>query len=146
MKICSRCHIRKSACSFPRNASRSDGRSRYCTPCQRDYIRSHYRRNKQQYLYRNQERRVNLKALINKLKAGPCSDCHRSYPPYVMDFDHVRGHKLRVIGRAAHSGVSYTTLLDEIAKCELVCSNCHRERTHVRLVNRTTTSRLKDQN
>jgi hypothetical protein len=49
-----------------------------------------------------------------------------------MDFDHVRGEKLFEIGQAPSKGASLATLLAEIAKCEVVCSNCHRQRTHDR--------------
>jgi hypothetical protein len=44
-----------------------------------------------------------------------------------MDFDHVRGRKLFNIG-ASLSTVSLVRLLKEIAKCEIVCANCHRLR------------------
>ena len=49
-----------------------------------------------------------------------------------MDFDHVRG-KTAGISRLLQANVSMTRLLAEIAKCDLVCSNCHRIRTWNRL-------------
>ncbi len=64
------------------------------------------------------------------LKSNPCMDCTRTYPSVAMDFDHVRGEK--------HSEVtdmwswSRSKVLAEIAKCELVCANCHRVRTYTR--------------
>lgn len=69
---------------------------------------------------------------VNELKQNtPCSDCGVNYPYYIMDFDHVRGEKLgnvadliRVKGR--------NKVFEEIDKCELVCSNCHRQRTYDR--------------
>lgn len=65
---------------------------------------------------------------INALKNRPCIDCGLKYPPECMDFDHVRGKKLFTIGeRRRQSG-----LLAEIAKCDLVCANCHRIRTRAR--------------
>ena len=69
-----------------------------------------------------------------KLKAAPCTDCGVCYPPYVMDFDHLRD-KRRLISRLR--GVSTKLLLSEVAKCELVCSNCHRIRTFKRGVGLT---------
>ena len=41
-----------------------------------------------------------------------------------MDFDHVSGMRMRTVERE--------TILAEIAKCESVCANCHRARTHLR--------------
>lgn len=69
-------------------------------------------------------------ALIRDLKDEPCVDCGHEYPHYVMDFDHVRGEKLFSIGRAYHRSISVDEIIREAAKCDVVCSNCHRERTH----------------
>lgn len=69
-------------------------------------------------------------AYVNTLKAAPCSDCGGTFPPCAMDFDHVRGEKRR--GIAAAIGRSRAALLRELEKCELVCANCHRIRTHIR--------------
>jgi hypothetical protein len=70
-------------------------------------------------------------AFVSALKAGPCLDCGVRYPSYVMDFDHRPGTE-----KAAAVGLMFGTtverLLEEISKCDLVCSNCHRERTRQR--------------
>lgn len=60
---------------------------------------------------------------INSLKSHPCLDCKGTFDPVCMQFDHVRGKKFFTIGSQVR--VSLARLLDEIAKCELVCSNCH---------------------
>jgi len=74
--------------------------------------------------------RQRRREFIDKLKDVPCVDCRVKYPSYVMDFDHVRGEKVMDISDMIGVAVSMEKLLDEIAKCEVVCSNCHRERTH----------------
>ncbi len=61
----------------------------------------------------------------------PCLDCGISYPYYVMDFDHVRGKKHANVMELIPT-LSKKKINEEIAKCELVCSNCHRIRTHIR--------------
>lgn len=72
--------------------------------------------------------RASQRSVIEAAKAKPCADCGGTFPSVVMDFDHVRGDKLFNIGSAgAHHGRQ--ALLDEIAKCEVVCANCHRLRT-----------------
>ncbi len=48
-----------------------------------------------------------------------------------MDFDHVRDVKAFSIMQSVNSR-GLPTLLREIAKCEVVCSNCHRIRTTAR--------------
>lgn len=69
---------------------------------------------------------------IESLKNAPCTDCTNSFPPECMDFDHVRGEKLFNIGHMAARTPPLQVILDEIAKCELVCANCHRIRTRKR--------------
>ncbi len=67
---------------------------------------------------------------IATVKAIPCADCGKSYPRCVMDFDHRDPSQKRfTIGRHP-AGASLAALMEEIAKCDVVCSNCHRVRTH----------------
>jgi hypothetical protein len=64
----------------------------------------------------------------------PCTDCGDSYPHYVMQFDHVRGEKLGDVSTMVTSGCSLKRIQTEIAKCELVCANCHAKRTYQRRI------------
>ena len=61
---------------------------------------------------------------------NPCMDCKVSYPYYMMDFDHVRGTKQANVAELINT-LSKKRLDEEIAKCEIVCSNCHRARTYI---------------
>jgi hypothetical protein len=62
----------------------------------------------------------------------PCTDCRKLYPYYVMDFDHLEGSdKLNNVNYLSYTG-RIKALKIEIAKCEIVCSNCHRARTYRR--------------
>ena len=72
--------------------------------------------------------RTKLRAHLHELKSSPCADCGRRFDPVCMDFDHRPGEaKLFGIGKSLH--VKREDLLAEIAKCDLVCANCHRIRT-----------------
>lgn len=64
----------------------------------------------------------------------PCTDCGHTFPACVMDFDHVSGEKVNNIGTMVAHGWSKEKILKEMAKCELVCANCHRIRTWKRKV------------
>jgi len=71
---------------------------------------------------------------IRQMKADtPCTDCKKSYPWYIMDFDHLRDKKYSLRLMVQH-GYSLNTIRKEIEKCEIVCSNCHRARTHQRRI------------
>lgn len=58
-------------------------------------------------------------------KIRPCDRCSGSFPAYVMDFHHRDpATKLFTVGQTATRG--YEGLMAEIAKCDLLCANCHR--------------------
>ncbi len=80
--------------------------------------------------YRSAQRQA--KAHIDALKAGPCMDCGQTFPPECMDFDHVRGTKTFTVSHIAKALKNIELLEAEIAKCDLVCANCHRIRTRAR--------------
>lgn len=72
---------------------------------------------------------------VRKIKeSNPCTDCGEYYHYSQMDFDHLNDKK-HSIARLANSEASIKTIKLEIEKCELVCSNCHRMRTWIRLQN-----------
>ena len=68
-------------------------------------------------------------ALVNSLKSKPCADCGGCFPPECMDFDHRPGTgKKWGIGTCV-ARYTLDALFEEIAKCDIVCANCHRIRT-----------------
>lgn len=78
-------------------------------------------------------RKAAIREWVRTLKAAPCTDCGQTFPPECMDFDHRDGRtKLRGVGILAGAGSSRRLISTEIAKCDLVCANCHRIRTQRR--------------
>ena len=71
-------------------------------------------------------------ARMDVIKSAPCMDCHGSFPPYIMDFDHRNpADKAFEINAALYSGISWSRIVAEVAKCDVVCVRCHRLRTWV---------------
>lgn len=72
------------------------------------------------------------KDFLDWLKQAPCQDCGRGYPVECMDFD--RRPRTRK-STALSYGVNYECrkIVAEVAKCDLVCANCHRIRTTKRM-------------
>lgn len=99
----------------------------------REYRRKQYQQGgtqKEKHLARVKARREKIWAwYISQKDMKPCTDCGIPYRYYVMDWDHLEDKTFNA-GRAAT--YSLKRLQEEIAKCELVCSNCHRERTYRR--------------
>lgn len=74
---------------------------------------------------------ANKKRIRELKESTPCADCGEYYPFYVMQFDHLD----RYVKRAAISRLSssaWETVKDEMAKCVIVCANCHAFRTYYR--------------
>jgi hypothetical protein len=104
--------------------------------------RRHYVKNREKILADRKERnparnrhrnarRGRLQEYVDSVKAEtPCADCGCDYPSYVMDFDHVRGKKVANIAKLVSACRPLLMIQDEIAKCDIVCANCHRLRTH----------------
>jgi hypothetical protein len=102
----------------------------------REYMRRWYKEHRELHIARVQvttrRRRSSLRQQINVLKQRPCADCGVQYPPYVMQFDHVAGEKFDDICTMRRRLLGWNTILAEIAKCDVVCSNCHASRTYFR--------------
>lgn len=97
----------------------------------RKRAKEHYAANKQSYVDRAKKRSESVRRWLKDQKTGvPCADCGEVYPHYVMDYDHLGDKEFEISDRPG--GRSKERLLAEIAKCELVCANCHRERSHQR--------------
>ena len=97
--------------------------------------KKHYYANKQSYLERNSRYRTEIRQYVQGLKeAVACIDCGVTYPYYVMDFDHLDGSiKENDINFLSNTG-RIGAVKREIEKCEIVCANCHRIRTHKRFL------------
>jgi hypothetical protein len=76
-----------------------------------------------------------LKKRLSEIKQNSgCADCGLTNP-IVLDFDHLKDKKYNV-SRMIHDGFSWAAIKKEIAKCEVVCANCHRIRTYIRLTSK----------
>ena len=134
VKKCSRCLIEKPANEFyVRRLKRSTALQVDCIECTKAYHKEHYRANKEKYLKSTKTNKKLAYEKINKLKDNPCTDCGNRFPPEAMDFDHINYDKEYSIAMLVGMN-SMTKALSEIEKCELVCANCHRIRTKLRIV------------
>ncbi len=106
-------------------------RDNLCRVCRSAYGKEHYAANRQRYIDQAAARKHALgfqrtTFLIDFFTTHPCVDCGEM-DPVVLEFDHLRDKSFCV-------GLELTRrrwqdILDEIAKCEVVCANCHRRRT-----------------
>lgn len=66
-----------------------------------------------------------------KEKSG-CVDCGEKYPHYMLHFDHLPGFKKSGSVSEIYSRNGREKGLEEMAKCDIVCANCHAIRTYNR--------------
>jgi hypothetical protein len=100
-----------------------------------DYYKQWYQENRSDEIKRARSNQNYLRQFIQTKKDVPCKDCGIKYPYYIMAFDHVRGKKLGNLSRM-HVMFGKVQILKEIAKCDVVCANCHAARTWKRLKGR----------
>ena len=81
------------------------------------------------------QKRSMLDWIISKYEGVPCLDCDKVFEWCAMDFDH-RPEEIKSFNIASRGSVLITSeriaqIEKEITKCDLICSNCHRIRTHI---------------
>ena len=106
-------------------------RDNYCGPCRAGYKREHYAANRSRYIERAlapEQTPIPERAayIVDFFRGHPCVDCGED-DPIVLEFDH-RADKCFEISKGLRDR-EWQSVLDEIAKCDVVCANCHRRRT-----------------
>lgn len=135
-KLCRGCGSLRTPEQFALKDSRTGQRHSQCRECGRRRSREHYRANRVAYIARNRRnslllRRRNADVVYEYLLRHPCTSCAES-DPVVLEFNHRDPRsKIANVSDLVRSGCSIERLLDEIAKCDVVCANCHQQLTSV---------------
>lgn len=150
-KVCSGCEINKELNKFSLRYKngKAVGYQSWCKSCTKTYKSKWRLGYKKRYnslrkgKFGGKKRNIRRERLLRTakrrkfvwdLKRKPCADCERSYPPWIMDFDHREGEtKLYNVSQLWKSRKSsWARLKAEVAKCDVICANCHRQRTYDR--------------
>jgi hypothetical protein len=128
---CGTCGESKDAEQFNWRREAKGQRDSMCRACRAAYKQAHDAANRQRYIDNAVRRRKRIgeermRMILDHLRTHPCVDCGLS-DIEVLEFDHL-GDKEFSIARGFRDR-SLSALLDEMAKCEVVCANCHRRRT-----------------
>lgn len=129
---CSKCGLLKDESCFYRRSRVASGRNGVCGECLRTYGKAWYEKNRESRragLAGHTKRRwqENRRLVFEYLSGRSCMDCGER-DVVVFEFDHVRGEKTASVGFMVQR-FSWAKIQAEIAKCDVVCANCHRRRT-----------------
>jgi hypothetical protein len=134
VKLCPTCGVTKPPADFHWKYKSKGQRQYQCRDCMRAYIRDHYRRNTEYYVDKARRRkhqyiRETYAKIRDYFETHPCVDCGET-DPVVLEFDHIdRESKEAAISEMVQAQRPWQAILNEIAKCEVRCANCHRRRT-----------------
>jgi hypothetical protein len=133
MKRCSKCGETKPYPEFHKY-KRGDGYQPWCKRCRKEYDHDYNLRNHRRWADKKLAWQKSRSAWLREMKTGKtCTDCGDTFPPECMQWDHLPGTvKLGEISDKMRQW-SPKLIFEEIAKCELVCANCHAIRTYRRL-------------
>lgn len=126
MKHCNECNTDKPLDEFSiRNKERGTRNSR-CKQCIRDYGKRHYRDNRLDYLQSSSDqKRRNKQWFADLKKTLSCEHCGEDHPA-VLQFHHMDPAQKDVeVSVMIANGSSIRRVQDEIAKCIVLCANCH---------------------
>lgn len=120
MKYCKKCNSTKPLTEFYKNQYN-------CKDCQRILWRERRQKYKADYDGKNKHRKQEKLDKVSdiKYKSG-CKYC-KEKDPRCLDFHHTKDNKIHNVAYLVSSGYRWQSVLDEIAKCEIICSNCHRK-------------------
>jgi len=108
----------------------------YCRACRSAYGKEHYAKHRQRYIDQTAARKRTLAEervlyLLDYFEQNPCANCGET-DPLVLEFDPLgEEEKAFNIARGLINR-PWSVVLAEMAKCEVVCANCHRRRTATR--------------
>jgi hypothetical protein len=133
LRRCIWCNLLKPLAAFAFRSKALGTRQSHCRTCHAAYRKSHYLRNRPDYITREvdrtrRRRAENRRLLRAYLRSHPCVDCGES-DIVALQFDHRDRATKRQDVALLVLGKPWSVVSTEIEKCDVRCANCHRRRT-----------------
>ena len=95
------------------------------------YSKTYYEKNKKDVIQKiNTKKKIHKAWFVNYKKQLACVTCGHNHPA-ALDFHHVEQKKSnRKVHKLVSDGNTKKRILEEIDKCVVLCSNCHRTYHH----------------
>ena len=125
-KFCKNCSTEKPEEEFSFKNKAKGIRQAHCKECHKIWRRSHYEDNKEKEYKRARAYKKERQQWLREFKKDKeCSKCGFKHPA-ALQFHHREGEEKSFnIAHAAQNGIGEDRVLEEIAKCDILCANCH---------------------
>ena len=97
---------------------------------QREYMRKWYEDNKAKHIGYVRAREKKMLTWLKEYKSSlGCGNCGENHPA-CLEFHHINPKEKKFSLGRAKSHLTMKSLKTEIAKCRVLCANCHRKKHH----------------
>lgn len=88
----------------------------------------YYQKTKEYHKQRRARQQQSIRDFVKEIKQGlACIMCGEAHPACISFHHRNPAEKSFNIANAVHHGYSKQHILDEVAKCDVLCENCHRK-------------------
>lgn len=123
-KVCTKCGLEKPIDEFVKRSSSSDGHASWCKQCQHNHYLQYYKEAKQKFRLRAKQHIQKIKDYIVEKKSCGCAICGEK-DIACLDFHHINGKDFTI--SQSIRNVAFDKIKEEVDKCIVLCSNCHRK-------------------
>lgn len=130
MKICGTCKLNLEDSEFNK---KKDKLQSQCKECNKKRLKEDYKFNKERYLKKSyKNRNLYSKSLDDYKKTLSCYDCGINFKDcwWLCDFHHKDPTQKDFNISYKRGNSLLDNYIEELKKCEPLCSNCHRTRHH----------------
>lgn len=133
MRTCIKCQEKLEEKNFSFKNKEKGLYNSYCKTCNKAYHRKHYQNNKELYSSKakewTKEYKSEVYSLLRELAKDGCVLCEEK-DFCCLDFDHIDPITKRFgISEMLGSKMAVSLIKEELLKCRVLCSNCHRKHT-----------------
>jgi len=131
MKRCPKCGLEKEESEFPVNRTKPGGRGCICRKCHSEYTKANYKVHARRYKARNVAHKRAMRAWLNGLKKSlSCMRCGEKHIACLSFHHRDASRKECNVSNAVNQGWGIERTKREIAKCDVLCENCHRKQAY----------------
>lgn len=125
---CRVCKVEKNEDEFYFKVKSEGKKQLECKECTKKMVTNHYSNNKEYYKNKTKFHTTLKKDWFNEYKLTlKCKECGENHPA-VLDFHHNNpNQKESEVSTMVYKNWSLNKIKEEINKCTVLCSNCHRK-------------------